>query len=637
MPGLHVSLSSTRFSPIYVIRGIYTDRNPQVLMLVNGVPITQLFFGDRGGRNTLPVESIARIEIIRGPGSALYGADAFAGVINVITKTAGDIQGTEAGVRAGSFHSRWAWLLHGGRWKGLDIAFTFEWMDTDGDRDRIIDKDAQSFFDEAFGTHASLAPGPADTRIERLDTHLDIARGDWRFHLWNWRQIDGGTGPGLSLALDPSGRGDTDNYLAALTFHPDGTGDWDIKARLSYMDIDGTSRQRLFPPGAVLPIGADGNVNPLNPVAFIAFPDGLKGNPAVFEQHARLDLRAIYQGFERHTLHFGAGAGYGKERPKESKNFGPGVLTPPFPSAVGGEVTDVTGTPFVFLKEKSRTLFYALVQDEWRFARDWELTAGGRYDRYSDFGDTFNPRLALVWQTDYNLTSKLLYGRAFRAPSFAELFSTNNPAGVGNPELKPETIDTLELAFDYRPTFDLDTHLNLFTYRIDNLIDFVPEPDGFANRAQNIGKRRGYGLELAWTWKAARHLKLKGNYAYQRSIDERTDHDAGNAPHHQFYLRGDWHFLPDWHLDAQFKAISERKRVAGDPRPDLGGYAWVDLTLRRTDPKERFELALSARNLFDTKAKEPSPFNPTVPEGSLIPHDFPLPGRSLYGEIRLRF
>ena len=63
-----------------VFRGVHTGFNPQVLMLINNIPITNLFHGDRnlvwGG---MPVEAISRIEIIRGPGSALYGADAFAG------------------------------------------------------------------------------------------------------------------------------------------------------------------------------------------------------------------------------------------------------------------------------------------------------------------------------------------------------------------------------------------------------------------------------------------------------------------------------------------------------------------------------------------------------------------------------
>ncbi|MEJ2442990.1 MAG: TonB-dependent receptor plug domain-containing protein, partial [Exilibacterium sp.] len=96
VPGLHVSRDHINYNPIYTFRGIYTSFNPQVLMLINGVPLTNLFHGDRnlmwGG---MPVNGISRIEVIRGPGSAIYGADAFAGVINIITKTSGDIDETE--------------------------------------------------------------------------------------------------------------------------------------------------------------------------------------------------------------------------------------------------------------------------------------------------------------------------------------------------------------------------------------------------------------------------------------------------------------------------------------------------------------------------------------------------------------
>ncbi|MDA0190333.1 MAG: TonB-dependent receptor plug domain-containing protein, partial [Proteobacteria bacterium] len=114
VPGLHVSRSTTAYSPIYVIRGIHTNTNPQVLMLENGIPMTSVFSGDRGNVwGGLPLENIARIEIIRGPGSAAYGADAYAGVINIITKSAAEIGGTAAVARVGSRRTGDAWVLHG--------------------------------------------------------------------------------------------------------------------------------------------------------------------------------------------------------------------------------------------------------------------------------------------------------------------------------------------------------------------------------------------------------------------------------------------------------------------------------------------------------------------------------------------
>jgi outer membrane receptor protein involved in Fe transport len=635
--GLHVSLSSARFSPIYSIRGIRTNTNPQVLMLINGIPITQLNLGGRGEQNSLPVNSIERVEVIRGPGSAVYGADAFAGVINVVTKTAADIHGTEVGGRGGSFDSEAGWLLHGGQWAGFDLAFTVEWSSTDGDRDRIIERDAQNFFDSIFGTHASLAPGPADTRGERLDTRLDLHRGDWRVRLWNWKQMDLGVGPGVALALDPSGRGDIDNYLADITYHkPDLARDWDFTAQASYLDVNTESRQRLFPPGTILPIGADGNVNPLEPVGLVQFPNGLIGNPAVFERHYRLDLSTFYTGIRNHRLRLGAGLTYAKLDSEETKNFGPGVIDGSQP-VVDGRLTDVTNTPFVFIEPHDRFAYYGSLQDEWSFAPDWELTGGVRFDRYSDFGNTVNPRLALVWQTRYNLSTKLLYGRAFRAPSFAELFNINNPVALGNPKLGPETINTIELAFDYQPRVDLRTLFNVYAYRIDDLIEFVSNAGGTSATAQNTGAQTGHGLEVEADWRITDQLRATGNYALQRVRDDRTGHDTGDYPRSQLYLRTDWSFAPSWHVDAQFNWVMDRQRTLGDPRRAIADYSTVDLTLRRKKVAEHWDFSLSVRNLFDEHGFEPSPVDVRVPGGSLVPGDFPLPGRSFYGEVRYRF
>src|SRR5665647_3955438 len=72
VPGLHVSRSPIGYNPIYTIRGISTQYNPQVLMLVNGIPVTAAYVGDRSQIWAgMPVENIARIEVIRGPGSCL--------------------------------------------------------------------------------------------------------------------------------------------------------------------------------------------------------------------------------------------------------------------------------------------------------------------------------------------------------------------------------------------------------------------------------------------------------------------------------------------------------------------------------------------------------------------------------------
>ena len=283
---------------------------------------------------------------------------------------------------------------------------------------------------------------------------------------------------------------------------------------------------------------------------------------------------------------------------------------------------------------KNRHNFNFFIQDEWKFAKDWQLTGGMRYDNYSDFGDTANPRVALVWETRYALTTKLMYGSAFRAPSFSEMYIINNPVALGNPKLKPETLDTTELAFDYRPLDNLRLGWNVFYYWWKDIINYVPDAGQPSVTAQNAGSQNGYGTELEAEWKVFDSLKLLGNYAFQKSLDETLNHDAGNAPHHQIYLRTDWEFLPNWHFVPQSKWIIGRSRVFGDMRPTVDDYTWVDLTLRRKHLAEHWEVAFSVRNLFDVGAREPSlAGNPTAS----IPNDLPLAGRNFFGEVRFNF
>lgn len=146
-----------------------------------------------------------------------------------------------------------------------------------------------------------------------------------------------------------------------------------------------------------------------------------------------------------HRLRFGIGHDdLDFYRVQDHSNFSYSPAGVPIPS---GSVTDVSSSG-PFIRPRRRIVSYALVQDEWRLAPDWAVTAGLRHDRSADFGKTTNPRLALVWDASFDLTAKLLYGQAFRAPAFAEQYSSTNPVSAGNPALRPETIRTLEAAFN---------------------------------------------------------------------------------------------------------------------------------------------------------------------------------------------
>ncbi len=603
VPGLHVSRSSILYNPIYTFRGIHTGFNPQVLVLVNGISVNNLFIGDRsqvwGG---MPVESISRIEVIRGPGSAVYGADAFAGVINIVTKQANEIDGTKFGSRVGSFDTYDAWSLYGGKWGEFDVAFMAEYRDTDG-QDEDIGADAAT----PLGT--SFAPDSVNTGSERFDIRADISRGNWKFRtgLQHRRNVE--TGAGVADALDPNGTYESDRWNADLTYHnTEFTDTWDVQAQISYLNTSQVVDDDtiLFPPGTNFGFGA--------------FPNGVIGNPEVWERHWRFNVTGLFSGFSDHLIR--VGAGYTNSdiyKVEDHRNF---IAFAPIP------FTDVSDTPFAFLPEKHRNNTFAFIQDIWQFSNDWELTAGLRYDDYNDFGDTWNPRLALVWAARHDLTAKLLYGEAFRAPSFAEFRNQNNPVAVGNSELDPEEIKTLELAFDYRPKDNLQLGLNLFQYKWDDIIEFTPI-------AANVGEQEGYGLEFEFDWKINRKFHLLGNYAYQESEDEDVNEDSGNAPQNQFYVKANWEFIPGWYLAPQWNFVMDRDRVHNDTRTDdLDDYDIFDLTVRSKSFQNRWEFAFSVRNLFNSRPYEPSMFNSS---GLFIPNDLPLARRSYFGEMRVNF
>ncbi len=614
--GVHVSRAPNTYSSLYQIRGISTGQNPQVLMLQNGIPMTTLFQGNKGTIwGGLPLENIARIEIIRGPGSALYGADALAGVINIITKTANEVNGTKVGVRAGSFSTRNAWIQHGGKAGALDIAAYLNIGTTDGHK-RVIEEDAQTLRDRMAGTRASLAPGPVNVGYDSVDANLDLSYEHWRLRFGYKLRDDLGTGAGISAALDPIGKEQSERINTDLSWtnHKLST-DWGAGATVSIMQYKQRIPVdlRLHPPGTIFPTGV--------------FADGMIGHPDTSERQFRVSSFVTYSGFNSHTVRVGVGHDdLDLYETRTIKNYVFDAAGTPVPTGPIADYSEIQP----FMLPQSRKVTYVYAQDQWRFARDWEFTFGTRYDRFSDFGGTTNPRAALVWDAALNVTAKLIYGRAFRAPSFSELYSINNPVQRGNPALKPERIDTIEAAVTWQAHEALTTKLSLFKYEMKDIIRPVRNlAPAMGTTFNNMGRQHGHGLELEAEWQISRHLQLTGNYSYQRSIDETSGRNPGFAPRNQAYLRASWAVAHGWQLNPQITWVSDRARAAGDPRPPVADYKTFDLTLRTARPIGKWEFAASVRNLFNADAREPSP-------AGTIPNDLPMAPRALYIQAALQ-
>jgi len=301
-----------------------------------------------------------------------------------------------------------------------------------------------------------------------------------------------------------------------------------------------------------------------------------------------------------------------------------------FPAKVEGLV-DVSDTDEVWLPETDRTNYHLFAQDEWQLDDNWQLTTGVRYDHYSDFGDTTNPRLALVWATTNSITTKLLYGRAFRAPSISELFVTSNPVNLGDPDLNPETIDTYEFAFSHQVSSKLNYTANTYYYEITDLITQVQTGD--VKQWQNTSDRTGYGAEIEINYQPDQNLRLLANYAYQKSEDDDSKEDVGDAPNHQVYFRTEWKTSNKWLISPQLNWVGEQKRAPNEEElrtENVKHYTTIDLTIKQLNVVSNLDISLSIHNLFDRKLTEPSPVGGVV-------NDFPQAGREIYAELSYKF
>jgi len=509
-------------------------------------------------------------------------------------------------------------VQHGQALGPVDVA-AFLRLGTTGGIDKTVEQDAQTRNDQFFGSNASLAPGPLNTGHDAIDATLNLGYGKWRLRAGYLLRDKVGTGAGVASALDPVGSGRWDRITADLSYtEPQFTRDWALGFVASHLrHTQRIPALMLFPPGVTFPTGT--------------FPDGMFGMPETWERHWRLSAFATYTGFAAHRLRLGIGHdNLDMYRTAEHKNFTFTSSGIPMPTP-GAEILDFTG-PASFLMPHRRKVDYLYAQDEWQLAGDWSLTTGLRHDRYSDVGGTTNPRAALVWNAAYNVTAKLLYGRAFRAPAFTELYSINNPVARGNENLRPETIDTAEAVVSWQARRDTEVKASLFRYRMKNILRAVPNSiPGTGATFQNTGDQTGHGVELEAVWDATRNLRLSGNYAYQRSIDQSTRKDAGYAPRHQLHARGDWRFLRHWLASAQLNGVAGRRRAAGDDRPPVADYATLDLSLRTDLGRDRVNFAASVRNLFNVDVREPS----LAP--GLIPNDLPQAGRAIYLQATLGF
>jgi iron complex outermembrane receptor protein len=274
------------------------------------------------------------------------------------------------------------------------------------------------------------------------------------------------------------------------------------------------------------------------------------------------------------------------------------------------------------VKRNFKALF---MEDIWDITDDLRLSAGMRWDDYSDFGSEISPRAGLTWEffKDYDL--KLLYGHAFRAPSFMELYNL----GMGNPDLDPETIDTYQVSLGAEFSTALNARLTWYRNDENNGISIMIEPGSDFLHYKNFGRMRSEGLELEMRYDFGRGTYLAMNYTYQlykKRVMWPVPRIQGNI---MLNMRLSRHLnlYGACHFEDGFR------RSEGDARDDMSGYGIINTTLiykPLLKGYEGLELRGSVYNLFDKDYTSPT-------GAGELPEDTPRPGRSFLFEIKYKF
>ncbi|MFZ6799017.1 TonB-dependent receptor plug domain-containing protein [Undibacterium sp. Di24W] len=609
VPGFHVSRSYFLNDPKYQIRGIQGDFNQQILLLIDGVRHQSPHTGGHGDVwVNMPTDQIERVEIIRGPGSALYGADAVSGVISITTKNANASNTSEVHFNTIGNYEKSLSFLASGLWNEVTWA-AYARLGANKRSGLTIAVDAQTPLDTVFNTKASQAPGLLNDYHHDADFGFKLGFGDWNAVASLKHRQGLGSGVGLAQALSPDDRLDSDYQVLTLNWQPQKLlSGWESQAHISLTEARVDSWLRLFPKNAF------GGM----------FPQGMIGTPGRDLRTIEAELGATYLDWTGHRLRVGMGASNSAVTSvRETKNFNfvnvPGVGTVPLPI---GQIVDVSATA-PYIKPVQRRLLYALIQDEWAIAPDWSLTAGLRHDNYSDFGSTTNPRLALVWEARHDLTVKLLHGQAFRAPAFVELYTINNPVALGNRSAQPERMATSELVFDWQPNPAFSARVNAYSYLLRDILRQVPNADpNTGSTTQNQGKQKGHGWEAEILWRFTPKWRFDASVSSQHSSDSLTNTDVGYAPQTMLKFALDGLIASDWHTNLMAYRVADRKRSAGDLRPAVADYTLVDVSFHwRRDSTKGWRGSIGIRNLTNADAREPSP------APGAIRYDIPLPGR----------
>jgi len=622
IPGFEILKDGSNGVVVPAVRGI-TSSN-KVRLMLNGHFVNSPFTGSAFGRfDDFPVENIKKIEIIRGPGSAMYGENAFTAVINIITKDAKDIDGVKVSSGYGSFETYEENVVFGKTYGKVDVSGMLHYRQTGG-FDGIVESDRQTILDNtlsSFGVPAvSKAPGRVHDGRQEYDMNLKVTYKEFYFEgLYINKNVSPFIGgPQYALTDESQIR---DNYVfGEVGYKKKYEEKLTIKPRLYYDQFDLDNYIESLPEGTTVPFDTDGdgNYDTLN-----TYPDGFIGNGKVTQKIVGTEIPFDYDLFDGNIITLGFEYRLINQTNIEfSGNFHPATYD------VLDSVRDFSDT-YPFLKEATRRIWSVYLQDTWDITDTLNLTLGARHDQYSDFGGATSPRSGLTWAFMKDASLKLLYGEAFRAPNFVEMFTTNQPAIRGNEDLDPETIRTYEVGLRYRFNKYVTSGINYFNNDIKDLIVLKTlESNQNTSRYENFGDANIQGIEMETKVDIA-----KGNYVFMNYTFQDTEDDDGDDLPFVAKHKGNfgvnvryWKYI---NTNMSTFVSGRRSREEDDTRDDLPAYALLNLSVIGKEFFKTMEVYGTVYNLLDKDYSDPGPIS--------IPEDLPRPGRTFFIGLSYQF
>jgi len=552
LPGFYVS-NDRNYS--YVgIRGFSRpgDWNARVLLLLNGLRTNENVFDLAyiGEEFSVDVDLIERVEVIRGPSSAIYGSNAFFAVINVVTRPGSSFAGTEIATSAASFGTYSGRGTYGHTFaNGLDLVASGTYSDGKG---------RNLYFPEfdAAATNNGIANGDDHEGFRKL--FVTASKGNFSFQANNLSREKGlPTGSYSTLFNDQRSRTTDGLSLASLTYDRAfaDAATFSTRVHVGRYAYDGEYAYTAFAPNKDIFVGEWWGV----------------------------DIDAARKIGSRQFLTYGAE--YRDNFKMLQTNYDP--------------------EPYVLysdVKDKS-TRWGVFAQDEIRLADPLMLYAGLRADRYDGFGYATSPRAALIYTPSSTTTFKLLAGRAFRAPNDYELQYNQSHLATVNPTLEPEHIETLELIAQRLIGGGVEVSASAFRNRLTDLLSRRPDTASGGQYLANVDEIHSRGIELGLDVNRGHGLTGQLSYSFQRTEDRATGIQLTNSPEQMVQMELRSPILASAAtaaVDAQY--MSARSTLLGNI---AGGHVLTNLSLFAPLTFGRFDLSASLYNVLAARYGAP--------------------------------